>query len=140
MLNIGTQELLLILLLALIVVGPQKLPELARSIGKGMRELRKLQGEVKDMVKVDLNPEPPTVHQPGVSAPRASRQPHRTARPASRSDDAPTGQAAASDDAGRASAASPIDSRIDPPHDAAADGPAPDGTERDDPPAAAGAG
>ena len=43
MLNIGAQELLLILLVALLVVGPRRLPELGRSLGKGIRELRKAQ-------------------------------------------------------------------------------------------------
>jgi len=58
MLNIGAQELLVILAIALIVVGPAKLPELARSIGKGLREFRKVQDEVKDMVRFDLDTEP----------------------------------------------------------------------------------
>lgn len=79
--NISTQELLVILLVALVVVGPQKLPELSRAIGRGMREFRRMQDEVKDMVKIDLNPEPPAVHQPGVSGPRPARPPHRSARP-----------------------------------------------------------
>jgi Tat protein translocase TatB subunit len=82
MFNIGTQELLVILLIALIVVGPRKLPELSRQIGRGLREFRKVQDEVKDMVKIDLNPEPPSVHQPGVSGPRRAPSPHRTPRPA----------------------------------------------------------
>ncbi|HSL12188.1 MAG TPA: twin-arginine translocase TatA/TatE family subunit [Actinomycetota bacterium] len=82
MFNISSTELLIVLLLALIVLGPQKLPELARSLGRGMREFRKMQDEVKDMVKIDLNPEPPAVHQPGVSgSKRTPARPHRTARP-----------------------------------------------------------
>ena len=36
----GPLELMVILVIALIVLGPQKLPEAARSVGKGMRELR----------------------------------------------------------------------------------------------------
>jgi sec-independent protein translocase protein TatA len=41
----GPLELLVILALALIVLGPKKLPEAARSVGRGMRELREsLQG------------------------------------------------------------------------------------------------
>ena len=54
MLNIGPQELLVILIIALVVVGPQRLPELARTIGKGLREFRKMQDEVKGMVETGL--------------------------------------------------------------------------------------
>jgi len=53
MLNIGTPELLLILVIALLVVGPQRLPELARQIGRGLREFRKLQDDVKGLVNLD---------------------------------------------------------------------------------------
>ena len=56
MFNIGAQELLVILAIALIVVGPAKLPDLARSLGKGLREFRKVQDDVKDMVRFDLDP------------------------------------------------------------------------------------
>jgi Tat protein translocase TatB subunit len=55
MFNIGAPELLLILVLALIVVGPRRLPELGRSLGKGLRELRKAQDEVRRTVQVTLD-------------------------------------------------------------------------------------
>ena len=58
MLNIGPQELILILIVALVVVGPQRLPELGRTIGKALREFRKIQDDVKDTIKFDLNDEP----------------------------------------------------------------------------------
>jgi Tat protein translocase TatB subunit len=58
MLNIGPQELLLILVIALIVVGPQRLPELGRTLGKGLRELRKAQDEVKRTIQVNLDDQP----------------------------------------------------------------------------------
>ena len=46
MFNIGPMELMVILVIALVVLGPQKLPETARSVGKGMRELKaSLSGE-----------------------------------------------------------------------------------------------
>jgi sec-independent protein translocase protein TatB len=48
MFGIGMPELLLILALALIVLGPKKLPELARALGKGMAELRKATEDIKD--------------------------------------------------------------------------------------------
>ena len=54
MLNIGPPELLLIFVIALVVVGPQRLPELGRTIGKGLREFRKMQDEVKDMVNTGM--------------------------------------------------------------------------------------
>lgn len=55
MLNIGPQELLLIFIVALLVVGPRRLPELGRSLGKGIRELRKAQDEVRKTIQVNLD-------------------------------------------------------------------------------------
>jgi sec-independent protein translocase protein TatA len=44
--NVGPLELIVILAIALIVLGPKKLPEVGRSIGKGMREFKEsLNGE-----------------------------------------------------------------------------------------------
>jgi len=60
MLNISPQELLLILLVALLVVGPRRLPELGRSLGKGIRELRKAQDEVRKTIQIEMDDEPPT--------------------------------------------------------------------------------
>jgi TatA/E family protein of Tat protein translocase len=48
MFGIGMPELLLILGLALIVLGPKKLPELAKALGKGMAEFRRATDELKD--------------------------------------------------------------------------------------------
>ena len=40
MFNIGPLELIVVLVIALIVLGPQRLPDVARSVGRGMREFR----------------------------------------------------------------------------------------------------
>ena len=137
MFNIGPQELLVILLLALIVVGPQKLPEIARTIGRGMREFRKMQDDVKDMVKVDLNPDPPAVHQPGVSGPKTATRPHRTPRPRGTLEpEADDGAGADPDAPDTTVAPAPTErGRADDSRD-----PAPSERGPDDPPAAAGAG
>ncbi|NIO68465.1 MAG: twin-arginine translocase subunit TatB, partial [Anaerolineae bacterium] len=45
-LGVGPAELLLIFVIALIVFGPGKLPELARTLGKALRELRRMSLEV----------------------------------------------------------------------------------------------
>jgi len=48
MFGIGMPELLLLLAIALIVVGPKKLPELARALGRGIAEFKKATNELKD--------------------------------------------------------------------------------------------
>lgn len=53
MFNIGLPELLIILAIALIVFGPNKLPELARAFGKAMREFRKATEEVKESFEAE---------------------------------------------------------------------------------------
>ncbi len=45
--NIGWQEILLILLIALLLFGAKKIPDLARSLGKGIREFKKGLSEIE---------------------------------------------------------------------------------------------
>jgi Tat protein translocase TatB subunit len=62
MFGIGMPELLLILAVALIVIGPKKLPDLARALGRGLSEFRKTTDELKNTLneesRVDRKPEP----------------------------------------------------------------------------------
>jgi sec-independent protein translocase protein TatA len=48
MFNIGPPEIILILLIALLVFGPKRLPEIGKTIGKGLREFRRATQDVKD--------------------------------------------------------------------------------------------
>lgn len=79
MLNIGPQELIVVLVIALLVVGPSRLPELGRSIGRALREFRKVQDEVKDTFKFDLNEDPEPAPRPG--GPRPYRPPANDPKP-----------------------------------------------------------
>ena len=53
MFGIGLPELIIIMVIALIVIGPSKLPDLAKALGKGMAEFRKATQEIKDSLDLD---------------------------------------------------------------------------------------
>jgi TatA/E family protein of Tat protein translocase len=52
--SIGFPELMIILIIALLVFGPKKLPEVGRSIGKAMREFRKTSDEIKGRIEDEI--------------------------------------------------------------------------------------
>ena len=60
--SLGMQEIIVIFLIALIVFGPRKLPELGKTIGKGLAEFKKASNELKqtweDEVRIDKEKEP----------------------------------------------------------------------------------
>jgi Tat protein translocase TatB subunit len=53
--QIGPMEILVVGVIALIVFGPQKLPEIARSIGRTAAELRRMASEVRDEFEAGIN-------------------------------------------------------------------------------------
>lgn len=62
MFNVGTAELLVILLVALLVLGPNKLPDAARQVGRALGELRRLssgfQAEMRDALREPVEGKP----------------------------------------------------------------------------------
>ncbi len=96
MFNISGVELAVILLAALLLLGPQRLPELARSIGKFLREFRRQTDEVRTMVEREFyqmdqeiqkvgetiqKPISPKVDEPVIAASGALASPEATGTP-----------------------------------------------------------
>jgi len=83
--NIGAPELIIILVIALLILGPGKLPEVGSSLGKSIREFRKASSDVQEAVNVsvDTSPLPPTPAAPVAPAsPAATQVPTATGAPA----------------------------------------------------------
>lgn len=55
MFGIGTTELLIIFFLALILLGPKKIPQIAKSLGKAVNELRRVTDEVKESMRKETD-------------------------------------------------------------------------------------
>ena len=54
MFGIGMTELIIILAIALLVIGPEKLPELARTLGKGLSEFKKTAEDFRNTIHEDI--------------------------------------------------------------------------------------
>jgi sec-independent protein translocase protein TatA len=57
--SLGFGEILIILVIALIVFGPRRLPEMGRTIGRSLREFRRTTSEIRSEITADLDDEPP---------------------------------------------------------------------------------
>jgi sec-independent protein translocase protein TatA len=55
MFNIGPTELLVILLIALVVFGPKRLPEIGKTVGKSLREFRKATDDIKSELNLSAD-------------------------------------------------------------------------------------
>jgi sec-independent protein translocase protein TatA len=73
---LNTPEIILILVLALVLFGAKKLPELARGLGHGIKEFKKATRDVQDELQTAMNSEPPPPPaQPAPPAPVAPPSP-----------------------------------------------------------------
>jgi sec-independent protein translocase protein TatA len=80
--SVGMPELLVILIVALLVLGPKRLPEIARSLGKGMAEFRRASTEFQRTLSASLEEPPPAAppRQPAM-APEKPSEPAAPAAP-----------------------------------------------------------
>lgn len=62
--NIGFGELMVILLVALLVFGPRKLPEIGRTVGKTVREFRRATTNLRDEFERGIDEDPPFAESP----------------------------------------------------------------------------
>lgn len=60
MFGVGMPELLVILVVALLVLGPKRLPEIARSLGRGMAEFRRASNEFTRTLTASIDEPPPS--------------------------------------------------------------------------------
>jgi TatA/E family protein of Tat protein translocase len=68
--NLGLPELLVIFVVALIVFGPKKLPDLARSLGRGINEFKRASNELKNTLDEEIRAEERRQAAPPVSEER----------------------------------------------------------------------
>jgi TatA/E family protein of Tat protein translocase len=69
--NIGPVELIIILVIALLILGPGRLPDVGSALGKSIREFRKAATDVQESVKLDTPPASPAAPAPAAPAPAA---------------------------------------------------------------------
>lgn len=70
--NIGPGELIIVLIIALIVVGPGKLPDVGSALGKSIREFRKAASDVKESTSLEAKAAPAAEAAPAAAAPAAA--------------------------------------------------------------------
>ena len=67
--SIGMPELLIIFVIALIIFGPRKLPELGRSLGKSLGEFKRASNDLRNTLEEEIHVEGQTRREPRASAP-----------------------------------------------------------------------
>ena len=83
MFGIGTGEILLLLVLALIVLGPERMPKLARDLGRAVAEFRRTSDELRNEFLnadkyLDAAADPASTEPPAIAAPPGASEPPLT--------------------------------------------------------------
>jgi Tat protein translocase TatB subunit len=80
--GIGMTELMVVLVVALLVLGPQRLPEIARALGRGMAEFRRASNDLRTSLASSLEEErPPAPSPPPAIAPAEPGPPQEDGNP-----------------------------------------------------------
>ena len=85
--SLGTMELVVILVIALIVFGPRKLPELGRSLGKSLGEFKRASNDLRNTLEEEIHVEERTRTAPEPPAPAAPASAPAAPEPAAPADD-----------------------------------------------------
>jgi len=80
--NIGPGELILILIIALVIIGPGRLPDVGSALGKSIREFRKASTDMADATRIDTSPLPPSAAPAPTAPPPPSSVPTAPGVPA----------------------------------------------------------
>jgi TatA/E family protein of Tat protein translocase len=77
----GPLELVIILVVALLILGPGKLPEVGAALGKSIREFRKASSDLTDATKIETTPLPPAAAPVTAAAPTTAASPSAAPAP-----------------------------------------------------------
>jgi Tat protein translocase TatB subunit len=79
--GIGMPELLVILVVALLVLGPKKLPDVARALGRGMAEFRRASSELRNTLNEPIHEPPRETPRPDASKTEPKTEPKPAPKP-----------------------------------------------------------
>lgn len=78
MFGLGMQELILIFAIALIIFGPKKLPELGRSLGRGIAQFKRATQDVKESIETEISDTERSLELDKIESPHEDREEERS--------------------------------------------------------------